>query len=517
MEIVKAFSTNTLHTEIVIAGSLEEPLFRCSDIGVILEISNINKNIADFDETEKITIITKTNGGNQSVSFLTEKGLYKVLFRSRKPIAETFQNWVCEIIKEIRLNGTYILQKKLEEKEKENIELQKKLEDSNDNSPTIYIWNTNTQDKKPELKIGITLNVHKRIKPYKQINKHGKIEFTMPILNVDIKMFEKVIHTVLHNYKVQDEVFKLDIEEAKLIIINFANFIKLTQNTNDSDRINKMQKIYEHQNNIINNIKNHISTNEISVQTYADVYENIPEIIVQNKDINNQNDNFKKFIEEQCIVRDDVEISSIDILGQFRIWSKIAKKDTYHALKEYLDIHFKQCRLSIQNKNQVIHGYKGITLKELIYKKQLITTDSENFIFHACIFSPSSKVLHINLENEYLTWKKINKKEITGNEKKELKKYLKDCNYTLYTTIWTSQGNGQGYYGLELKNEKTNDYKKTSSTGKRVEKRSVDKNELLGSWETIAKAANYEKISGAKMSRCIKLKTHINDYYYIST
>ena len=45
MEIVKAFSTNTLHTEIVIAGSLEEPLFRCSDIGLILEISN---NKADY-------------------------------------------------------------------------------------------------------------------------------------------------------------------------------------------------------------------------------------------------------------------------------------------------------------------------------------------------------------------------------------------------------------------------------------------------------------------------------------
>ena len=31
---------------------------------------------------------------------LTEQGLYKVLMKSRKPIAEKFQDWVCEVIEE---------------------------------------------------------------------------------------------------------------------------------------------------------------------------------------------------------------------------------------------------------------------------------------------------------------------------------------------------------------------------------------------------------------------------------
>ena len=60
-----------------------------------------------------------TLGGSQQVTFLTEKGLYKVLFKSRKPIAEKFQNWVCEVIKEIRLNGIYNLQKELEQQKTE--------------------------------------------------------------------------------------------------------------------------------------------------------------------------------------------------------------------------------------------------------------------------------------------------------------------------------------------------------------------------------------------------------------
>ena len=119
MEIVKAFNTNSLHTEITIKGTLNDPLFRASDIGAILEISNIRTSINEFNETEKVVHAMDSHGGTQHVTFLTEKGLYKVLFKSRKPIAEKFQNWVYEVIKELRINGIYDLQKQLEQKNTE--------------------------------------------------------------------------------------------------------------------------------------------------------------------------------------------------------------------------------------------------------------------------------------------------------------------------------------------------------------------------------------------------------------
>lgn len=119
MDIVKAFNSNNLHTEVVIKGTKTDPLFRASDIGVVLEISNIRTSIMDFDESEKVVHSMNTLGGNQEVTFLTEKGLYKMLFRSRKPIAQRFQDWVCEVIKEIRLNGLYELQKELEQTKNE--------------------------------------------------------------------------------------------------------------------------------------------------------------------------------------------------------------------------------------------------------------------------------------------------------------------------------------------------------------------------------------------------------------
>jgi prophage antirepressor-like protein len=126
MEIVKAFTENNLHTEIVIKGDVNNPLFRASDIGVILEISTIRSVIRDFDNSEKVVHSMHTLGGTQEVSFLTEKGLYKVLFKSRKPIAEKFQNWVCEVIKEIRLTGIYDLQKEIEKQQLQLSQLEDK-------------------------------------------------------------------------------------------------------------------------------------------------------------------------------------------------------------------------------------------------------------------------------------------------------------------------------------------------------------------------------------------------------
>ena len=57
-------------------------------------------------------------------------------------------------------------------------------------------------------------------------------------------------------------------------------------------------------------------------------------------------------------------------------------------------------------------------------------------------------------------------------------------------------------------------HKKTSSTGKTVEKRELETGQVLGIWETIAKAAQYEGVCTSKMSRCIKNKITIKDYYY---
>lgn len=123
MEIVKAFNENDLCMEIFIKQTHDGPLFRASDIGEILEMVNIRATIQQFDETLKTTCTIESSTGPKQVTFLTEFGLYEVLFKSRKPIANKFKRWVCEVIREIRLNGIYDLQNQLNLKDKETNEL----------------------------------------------------------------------------------------------------------------------------------------------------------------------------------------------------------------------------------------------------------------------------------------------------------------------------------------------------------------------------------------------------------
>jgi prophage antirepressor-like protein len=115
MEIVKAFNSNGLHANISIKGTIEHPLFRSSDIGLILELSNIRSTINDYDKNEKVVLPVDTPGGIQKVSFLTEKGLFRILYNSKQPMAKIFRDWVCEVIHEIRLTGQYKLNKENDE------------------------------------------------------------------------------------------------------------------------------------------------------------------------------------------------------------------------------------------------------------------------------------------------------------------------------------------------------------------------------------------------------------------
>ena len=96
----------------------------------------------------------------------------------------------------------------------------------------------------------------------------------------------------------------------------------------------------------------------------------------------------------------------------------------------------------------------------------------------------------------------------------DLKSYLNSCEYALKSTVWTDEGSNEGYYGISLK---TNEHKHKipSSTGKKVEKVEEKTGLVIGTWETIAKAAEAELVSPAKMSRSIKTQTIFNnDYFY---
>lgn len=250
MEIVRAFNANKLHTEITIKGTHEEPLFRASDIGEILEMGNIRSTLQFFGETEKVVQLVDTLGGSQQVTFLTEKGLYKVLFKSRKPIAETFQNWICDVIKEIRLRGKYELQTQLENTQQQletvNQNFDKKLEQEKKlqkqemllnkfgyGSSVVYIVRVKKYENgEYVVKIGESANLHKRFTDHKK--DYGEDCLLLDCFEATKRQF---FENFLHNHnkirpnKVKDipnrerenELFKIDNKLTYAMLLKIVN------------------------------------------------------------------------------------------------------------------------------------------------------------------------------------------------------------------------------------------------------------------------------------------------------
>lgn len=88
-----------------------EPLFCLTDVADILEISNANPsrfNLKDDGVHKMYSIDSK--GRKQELTFINEPNLYRVIFRSNKPEAVKFQDWIFEeVIPAIRQTGRYEL------------------------------------------------------------------------------------------------------------------------------------------------------------------------------------------------------------------------------------------------------------------------------------------------------------------------------------------------------------------------------------------------------------------------
>lgn len=108
---MKIVSTNYFNGhQLNIYGSEQDPRFLARDIAEMIDYSkaSLNKFMQSVDDDEKERKNVPTLGGIQKAWFLTEQGLYEVLFQSRKPKAKEFEKWVKQVLKEIRLNGYYM-------------------------------------------------------------------------------------------------------------------------------------------------------------------------------------------------------------------------------------------------------------------------------------------------------------------------------------------------------------------------------------------------------------------------
>ena len=104
-------------------------LFNPKHVAGILGIKNINDNLRNMNDKQVIKLTNSKIGNtdfrklhNTGENFLTESGVYKLIFRSHKPEAERFSDWVTdELLPSIRKTGSY--QKQLSPQEMMRIQL----------------------------------------------------------------------------------------------------------------------------------------------------------------------------------------------------------------------------------------------------------------------------------------------------------------------------------------------------------------------------------------------------------
>lgn len=528
MDIVRTFHSNDCAQQITILGTHDEPLFKANDVANILEIQNIRGLMLDWDSSEKVVHVTDTPGGKQKAVFLTESGLYRLIFRSNKPIAEQFRKWVVNVLKEIRLHGKYELPQefkdRLEKAEERNVELERQLENvsqqletlnSMDGQPIIYIYDMDIRvpvSNTPRvLKIGVTEHCQKRFKPYRQIAPFGRMVFSVRCKSENLKTTEHWINHLLKPFNQAGEVFHMNLDLAKKWLTHISNMIEIANNLDYVEMESQLSKIIDVENIVLHKTTTiEASTCEISTQT--DEIDEIEEDRSTDYQLQEQTTKFERYIQECCLLDLTFEVSSADIVGQYRIWAQSADKDTFHAFVDYLQTKYKQVRLPTTNQTHVVNGFRGLKLKEnAVPPLSFGASDHEIFLAHACNFTPSGKVLMADLLAEYEKWcKSVGK---TYN-KKDIKTYLKDSPRVLVSNVWTTNGNGQGYYGLCLKHQ-DGKLKITSSTAKCVTKRTLN-GDVVSTWTTIAKAAQDEGLPAAKLSRAIKNKTVINNFMYVT-
>ena len=118
MNDLQILNYNGANVEVIVLDGVV--LFNARQVGAVLELADAVSTVRGFDEDEKVKVTNSMLSSkpntmqfrklhNTGETFLTEAGVYKLVFLSRKPEAKAFQKWVTkEVLPSIRKTGSYM-------------------------------------------------------------------------------------------------------------------------------------------------------------------------------------------------------------------------------------------------------------------------------------------------------------------------------------------------------------------------------------------------------------------------
>jgi prophage antirepressor-like protein len=219
--IVKAFENNNIS---IIKDENNKYFFRGTDVAKALEITNIRSSIQNFTSKEKGVRKVDTLGGPQDIIFLSSHGIYRLLYSSKKKIAEHFREWVGDILDDIIFNESTELKRQLENQKKiTKLEVENTLKTSNDKRKVVYI--IKIYEDNNLYKFGYTDDIVTRLRSHK--NKIGEhIELIYCIESENNKLLEQEFKDYLEkcNYRTKKTINNS--LQTELFTINDINIIK---------------------------------------------------------------------------------------------------------------------------------------------------------------------------------------------------------------------------------------------------------------------------------------------------
>ncbi len=91
-------------------GTADRPEWVAQDVCDVLAVGSAANALRNFESDEKGMCSIHTPGGCQEMLTVTEPGLYRLVFKSRKEVAKRFRRWVLhEVLPSIRKTGSYAL------------------------------------------------------------------------------------------------------------------------------------------------------------------------------------------------------------------------------------------------------------------------------------------------------------------------------------------------------------------------------------------------------------------------
>ena len=217
MELINKID-NTLSfnkNNIRILGTYQEPWFVAKDICNILGLTNPTESLKILKDSWRKYENVQTTTSKQLMNIINEPAVYKLIMRSNKPIAQKFQEFICEeVLPSLRKEGEYKMQKifedKLEEKnliiynQEKEIEKNKRYLNRLDRNKcaignSIYIMTHPKFDN--EFKIGFSSNINERSKdPETYAPDH--YEYIYHRLVKNMKQVETILHSIYASVRI---------------------------------------------------------------------------------------------------------------------------------------------------------------------------------------------------------------------------------------------------------------------------------------------------------------------------